>query len=72
MSHVLDELYRTLLDDRSNSVDYINRLMQDIQHEIDRAYQDGYHDAQYDAAITIVKFANNLKIKNQKDNSNGS
>lgn len=72
MSHVLDELYRTLLGDRSNSVDYVNQLMQDIQLEIDMAYEDGYHDAQQAAGIKIFKFVNNLKIKNQKDNSNGS
>ena len=72
MSHVLDELNRALLDDRNNSLEYVNRLMIDIEREIAIAYEDGYTDAQYDAGIKIVSFVNKSTINNQKDNSNGS
>lgn len=72
MSHVLDELNRALLDDRNNSLEYVNRLMMDIEREIAMAYDDGYTDAQYDAGIKIVSFVNKSTINNQKDNSNGS
>lgn len=72
MSHVLDELNRALLDDRNNSLEYVNRLMIDIEREIAMAYEDGYTDAQYDAGIKIVSFVNKSTINNQKDNSNGS
>ena len=72
MSHVLDELHRALLDDRNNSLEYVNRLMMDIEREIAMAYDDGYTDAQYDAGIKIVSFVNKSTINNQKDNSNGS
>ena len=66
MSHVLDELRRTLLDDRNNSLEYVNRLMMDIEREIAMAYDDGYTDAQYDAGTKIVSFVNKLAINNQK------
>ena len=72
MSHVLDELNRALLDDRNNSLEYVNRLMIDIEREIAMSYDDGYTDAQYDAGIKIVSFVNKSTINNQKDNSNGS
>ena len=72
MSHVLDELNRALLYDRNNSLEYVNRLMIDIEREIAMAYDDGYTDAQYDAGIKIVSFVNKSTINNQKDNSNGS
>lgn len=66
MSHVLDELHRALLDDRNNSLEYVNRLMMDIEREIAMAYDDGYTDAQYDAGIKIVSFVNKSTINNQK------
>lgn len=66
MSHVLDELNRALLDDRNNSLEYVNRLMMDIEREIAMAYEDGCTAAQYDAGIKIVSFVNKLAINNQK------
>jgi len=43
--NILDELERTLLQDTTLSVGYIDDLMFRLKRELDRNYQDGYDDA---------------------------
>lgn len=53
--NILDEVHLALLDDRSNSIDYINNIMRRLKNEIDIAYDEGYYDAQNNESVIIIK-----------------